>query len=131
GLMAKTLRTIGTIAGAVALVATGVGAIGVAGAGIAGIGSFSSIAAIASVVGATATTAGAALRKSPAARGNVTQLLIAPDAPQPYMMGEGYYAGVLRHDAAYGGEVDKVPNPYRGMVVVYSGGGPIESIAPR
>lgn len=47
------------------------------------------------------------------------------------MMGEGYYAGVLRHDAAYGGEVDKVPNPYRGMVVVYSGGGPIESISPR
>ena len=45
-------------------------------------------------------------------------------------MGEGYFAGVLRHDVGYGPTLKKVPNPYRFMAVVYSGGGPVESIEP-
>lgn len=132
--MAKTLRTIGTIAGAVALIATGVGA--VAGAGtlisVAGVGSatLGTIGTVASVAATAASIGAQALSKAPPVRGNVTQLIIAPDVPQPYMMGEGYYAGVLRHDAAYGATLNDVPNPYRGMVVVYSGGGPVESITP-
>lgn len=110
------------------MVATGLGAIGVP--AIAGV-STSSIATIASVTSTAAGIGSAILHKAPPARGNVTQMLIAPDAPQPYVMGEGYFAGVLRHDAAYGADLSGVPNPYRGMVVVYSGGGPVESISPR
>jgi hypothetical protein len=132
--MSKTLRTIGTIAGAVALIATGVGA--VAGAGtlisVAGVGSatLGTIGTVASIAATAASIGSQALSKAPPVRGNVTQLIIAPDVPQPYMMGEGYYAGVLRHDAAYGATLNDVPNPYRGMPVVYSGGGPVESITP-
>jgi hypothetical protein len=45
-------------------------------------------------------------------------------------MGEGYVGGVLRHDTAYGATLKKVPNPYRWMPTVYSGGGPVQSITP-
>lgn len=129
--MSKALKIIGTIAGAVAIVATGVGLVG--GAAFAATATGATVATIANIASAVAIGAGigaSILQKPPPAKGSVTQVLIAPDAPQPYVMGEGYYAGVLRHDAAYGATLNKVPNPYRGMVVVYSGGGPVQSITP-
>ncbi|WP_052761966.1 hypothetical protein [Aurantiacibacter luteus] len=130
--MAKALKTVGMIAGAVALVATGVGAFAVAGAGIAGIGSFTAIASIAGVVAGVANLGANALAKPPPARGSVTQTQIDPDHPTPYVMGEGYYAGVLRSRAGYGATVKKVPNPNLWEVWVYSTGGPIQGpISPR
>ncbi|MDE8654772.1 DUF7359 domain-containing protein [Novosphingobium album (ex Liu et al. 2023)] len=139
--MSKTLRTIGMIVGAVALVATGVGAVaggtiigatvGAAGSVAVTLGSVTStIATIAGIAAGAAQIGAQLLYKPPPARGGVTQILIAPDAPQPYVMGEGYFAGVLRHDCGYGADLKKVPNPYRFLPCVYSGGGPIESITP-
>tara|TARA_Y100001933_G_scaffold264586_1_gene331107 strand:+ start:1790 stop:3757 length:1968 start_codon:yes stop_codon:yes gene_type:complete len=127
--MAKAVKTIGVIAGAVALAATGVGAFAAAGTALAA--TASSVATIATVVSGVANIGAQALTKPPPARGSVTQILIDPNAPQPYVMGEGYFAGVLRHDTGYGPTLKKVPNPYRFMPVVYSGGGPVEGISPR
>lgn len=126
--ISKALKTIGMIAGAVALVATGVGAFagGALAASAASVASYATLAAGVANIGAQLT----ASNRPPSARGTVTQILISPDAPQPYVMGEGYYAGVLRHDTAYGATLKKVPNPYRWMVMTYSGGGPIHSITP-
>lgn len=132
--MSKPLKAVGTIAGAVALVAvasTGVG-IALGGAGMAFLGvNATTIATFASIAATAANIGSQALAKPPNARGSVSQILIQPDAPQPYVMGEGYFAGVLRHDTGYGPTLDKVPNPYRWMPVVYSGGGPVQSISPR
>lgn len=125
--MAKALKIIGTIAGAVALVATGVGIFAATAATAKTAGS---IAGIAGAVAGIANIGANLLTKPPPARGNVSQILISPDAPQPYVMGEGYFAGVLRHDTAYGATLKKVPNPYRFMAVVYSGGGPVQAITP-
>lgn len=127
--MAKAVKTIGVIAGAIALAATGVGAFAAAGTALAA--TASSVATIATVVSGVANIGAQALTKPPPARGSVTQILIDPNAPQPYVMGEGYFAGVLRHDTGYGPTLKKVPNPYRFMPVVYSGGGPVQSISPR
>lgn len=115
--MAKTLKIVGQIAGVVATVATLFGN--------------PVVAAIAAIVATVATVASAALTKPPPARGSVSQILVNPDPPQPYVMGEGYFAGVLRHDTGYGATLKKVPNPYRFMAIVYSGCGPIQSISPR
>lgn len=116
--MSKALKVIGTIAGAVATVA-------------AFIPGGQVVAAIAAGVSAAANLGAQALYKPPPARGSVTNVLIAADAPTPYVMGEGYFAGVMRHDVAYGATLKKVPNPYRLMVTVYSHGGPVQSISPR
>ncbi len=121
--MAKAVKTIGIIAGAVALAATGVGAIAAAGSALAA--TAGTVAGIATVVSGVATLGAQALAKPLPARGSVTQILIDPDAPQPYVMGEGYFAGVLRHDTGYGATLKKVPNPYRFMPVVYSVGRPL------
>ena len=136
--MSKTLRTIGMVVGAVALIATGVGA--VAGGAIIGTAASGAAVTLGTVATSIATYAGLAagvaqigaqlLYKPPPARGSVTQIIVQSDAPQPYVMGEGYTAGVLRHDCAYGATLKKVPNPYRYLVSVYSGGGAIESITP-
>lgn len=115
--MSGVLKAIGRIAGTVAQVA----------AFIPGMQGFAAIAALVSV---TANVGASLLAKPPPARGSVTQLLIAVDPPTPYVMGEGYYAGVLRYQRSYGATLKKVPNPYRFKAVVYSGGGPIESITP-
>jgi len=139
--MAKMIRTIGMIAGAVALVATGIGAVaggaiigtavGAAGPVAVTLGSVTSTVATAAGIAAGVANIGAQLLyKPPPARGSVTRLIIDPDAPQPYVMGEGYVAGVLRYQRSYGATLKKVPNPYRWMVIVYSGGGPVESITP-
>lgn len=128
--MAKALRTVALIAGAVALVATGVGlAIGAAGviAGVSG-ATLATIGAIAGVVSGVASLGAQLTAKTPPARGSITQVLVASDPPQPYLMGESYFGGVLRHDTGYGATLKKVPNPYRGMVIDYSGGGPLEQL---
>ncbi|ASP29675.1 hypothetical protein CHH26_05085 [Qipengyuania flava] len=121
--MAKAVKTIGTVVGTIATIASF----------IPGPHQPFAIAAsrIAAVAVTAATVAEGLTARPPPARGSVTQVLIAPDAPQPYVMGEGYFAGVLRHDVGYGPTLKKVPNPYRFMPVVYSGGGPVQSISPR
>lgn len=125
--MSKVLKVIAVIAGAVALIATGLGAIGVG--TILGV-STTTIAAIAGVVAGVASFGSQLLARPPPPRGSVTQVLIATDAPQPYVMGEGLFAGVLRHDAAYGATLNSIPNPYRWLVLTYSGGGPVQSLTP-
>lgn len=127
--MAKALKTVGVIAGAVALVATGVGAFAAAGSALAA--TAGTVASIATVTAGVANIGAQALAKPPPVRGSVTQIQIVPDALQPYCMGEGYFAGFLRHDVGYGATLKKVPNPYRFMPIVYSGGGPVQSISPR
>lgn len=116
--MSAVLGTIGKIAGTVAMIASVVPG-------------GQPIAAIASAVAGFSNLGSSLLNKPPPARGSVTQLLIAPDPPQPYVMGEGFFAGVLRYQRSYGPTLDKVPNPYRFQAVVYSGGGPVQSISPR
>ena len=138
--MSATFRKVAMIAGAVALVATGVGAaagaglFGAAGVGAAGtvaglstatiasIGTYASLAATVATIGATA------LQKKPNARGSVNSVTIATDALSPYLIGRTYFGGVLRHDVGYGATLKKVKNPYRGMVMVYSVAGPLESL---
>lgn len=137
--MSKTFAKVAAIAGAVALIATGVGA--AAGAGLftastaAGAATAASIAATAttiatyaSIAAGVATLAAQATAKAPRARGNVNQLIIASDAPSPYLIGRTYFGGVLRHDVGYGATLKKVPNPYRAMVVVYSVAGPLQGL---
>lgn len=126
--MSKALKVIGTIAGAVALT------LAIPGAGAAiglSAATTSTIAGVATLASGIANIAAQALYKPPPARGSVTNVLIAVDPPSPYVMGEGYFAGVLRHDVGYGATLKKVPNPYRLMVTVYSHGGPVQSISPR
>ncbi|QUT07908.1 hypothetical protein KFK14_11265 [Sphingobium phenoxybenzoativorans] len=126
--MSKTLGKVAMIAGAVALVATGVGAVAGAGTVIGGIGTASSIASYASIAATAASIGAQVTAKKPPARGTVNQVLIASDAPSPYVIGRTFYAGVLRHDWGYGATLKKVKNPYRGMVLVYSVAGPIEGM---
>lgn len=130
--MSKPLKIIGTIAGVAALVAgtiaTG-GALGIVAAGVAA--TAGTIATVASVVAGLAAIGSQALAKPPPARGSVSQMIVEANAVQPYVMGESYFAGVLRHRVAYGGTVDGVQNPYLFDAVVYGGGGPYQSILPR
>ena len=110
--------------------ASGVSAIAGATAVASGVATFAKVAKIASIVAQVASLGQAVFHKEPPpppARGSVTSILIDPNAPTPYMMGEGYAAGALRHDCAYGPTIKEVPNPYRAMAVVYSTGGPIHS----
>ena len=116
--MAKVFKVIGIIAGAVALIAGTIATFGIGAAAFAALAG--SVAAIAGIVATVASLGAQLLTKPPPARGSVTQILIGPDAPSPYPMGEGYFAGALRHDTAYGATLNKVPNPYRWMVCVYS-----------
>lgn len=115
--MAKALKVVGTIAGAVATVASFIpGA--------------QPIAAAAAAVAAVANVGSALLTKKPPAKGAVNNVLIQADAPMPIALGRCFNAGVLRHDTAWGGKVNKVQNPYRAMVLVYSGCGPVQSMGP-
>ncbi|MAG25033.1 hypothetical protein CMI47_05575 [Candidatus Pacearchaeota archaeon] len=121
--MAKAIKAVGTVVGTIATIASFIP------------GPHQPFAMAASRIAAVAVTAASVVEqittRPPPARGSVTQITIDPNAPQPYVMGEGYFAGVLRHDTGYGPTLKKVPNPYRFMPVVYSGGGPVESISPR
>jgi hypothetical protein len=139
--MSKALKIIGTVAAVVALVATGVGIAGggalFAGAGAstaavaAATATITTVATVASVVSAAAMIGAVALQKPPPARGSVTQIIVSVDPPRPFVMGEGYVGGVIRHDVGYGATVNKVPNPYLWQVHVYSGVGPVQSITPQ
>ena len=124
--MSKALKVVGVVAGAVALIAgtiaTG-GALGIVSAGVAA--TASTVASIAGLVAGIAQLGAQALAQPPPARGSLTQISIDPDAPSPYLMGEGYFAGVLRHRTGYGATLKKVPNPYLWEVVVYSVAGAI------
>jgi hypothetical protein len=78
---------------------------------------------------AAITSIGAQLTaKKPPAQGSVNQITVDPNAPSPYIIGQTYYGGVLRHDVGYGGKVGKVQNPYRGMVIDYSVCGPVQGL---
>ena len=126
--MSKVLKVVGTIAGAVALVA---GTIATAGIGPAAFAAtMGSVATYAGLAAGAASLGSSLLYKPPPARGSVTSVVIAANAPQPYVMGEGLFGGVLRYQRSYGATLNKVPNPCRFCVVVYSGAGPIQSITP-
>ncbi len=114
--MSGILRAIAKIAQVVAIVAAVV---------------FPPLAPIALAVASVAAFGSQLLTKPPPARGGVNQTVIAVEPPRPYCMGEGYVGGVRRYDRGYGGTVDDVPNPYRLIVDVYCGHGPVDSIAPR
>lgn len=128
--MGKALAKVALVVGVVALAATGIGlAVGAAGvfAGLTG-ATLTTIGAIAGVAAGVASLGAQLLTKPPPARGSITQVTVASDAAQPYLMGETYFGGVLRHDTGYGATLKKVPNPYRGMAIVYSGCGPLEQL---
>lgn len=134
--IAKVLKVVAIVAGVVAIAATGGAALAGAatwyGAGGTFLGmsaaTLTAIAGIAGVVAAVSSVGSTLLTKKPPARGSPSKTMIESDAPQPYMMGRTYGGGVMRHDVGYGATINDVPNPYRGMVMVYSGSGPIESI---
>lgn len=117
--MAKAVAKVGKIVGAVASIAAMIP------------GPHQPIAMAIAAGSAVISTAAQSMIKPPPVRGSVSQILVQADAVQPYVMGAGYYAGVLRHDTAYGPTLKKVPNPYRFQAVVYSGGGPVQSITPQ
>ncbi|WP_054135319.1 hypothetical protein [Blastomonas sp. AAP25] len=64
----------------------------------------------------------------PPARGSATNVIIAAEPPRPYMIGESFSGGVLRHQVAYGETLKKVENPFLWQVKVFSGVGPVEEI---
>lgn len=110
--MSGALKTIGTIAG---IAATAVG-LAVGGAPAAILGGI----AMAASVGAGLT------QRKPPVLGSANDIRIGASNPMPYAMGRTYVGGTMVHDVGYGPTVKDVPNPYRSMVFVGSGGGPIE-----
>lgn len=64
----------------------------------------------------------------PVARGGVTQVIVEAEPPRPYMVGESYSEGVLRHRVGYGDKLDRVENPYLLEVKTFSGVGPVEAL---
>jgi hypothetical protein len=83
---------------------------------------------IAAAVATVASIGATITQKKPPARGNTSQIMIGANLPMPYTIGRTYVGGALLHDVAYGGTVNDVPNPYRSMVIDWSGGGPVEEI---
>lgn len=83
---------------------------------------FAAAIAVAANIGAQLTA------KPPAARGQVNDIIIGANRPQPYLMGRSYSGGLQVHDVGYGGKVDDVQNPYRFMPVVYSCCGPVNAL---
>lgn len=70
----------------------------------------------------------AATAKKPAAQGQMDKRMFGANSPSIYAIGRSYSAGAQVHDAAWGGKVSKVMNPYRFLVVVLSCAGPIHAI---
>lgn len=127
---AKVLKTVGVIAGAVALAATGIG-IAFEGALLAGVGTFASIGTVAGVVAGVANLGASALApkaKAAIAQGQVNELIIGANNPQPYVMGRTYTGGVKLADIGYGGLISGVQNPYLFLPVGYSCCGPVEAL---
>lgn len=119
--MSKVAKVVGVIAGAVAIVATAGAAIpGVAAAIGVSASTLATVATVASVVATVAQTVSQLTAKPPNARGSVNQIVIGANQPTPYLMGRSYGGGALVHDIGYGGTIDKVPNPYRFMAIIYS-----------
>lgn len=127
--MSKVLKVVGTIAGVAALVAGTIATAGIGTAAFAAVAS--SVATYAGLASGVAMLASQATAKKPTAQGSVTQITIAANSETPYLIGETYFGGVMRHDVGYGGKVGKVQNPYRGMVIVYSGCGPVQGLVQQ
>lgn len=113
--MSKVFKIIGTISGVVSMV----GNI---------IAPGNPISAALAVNAGLMNTLAKVTAKKPPAQGSMTTILIQANAASPYLMGETYYGGVMRHDVGYGGKVSKVQNPYRAMPIVYSGCGPVDGL---
>lgn len=111
--MSKVLRTVSKIAAIAALVVTPFNP---------GIGAALSAVSAVTAVGAEITA------PKPRARGSATNVLIDTEPPRPYMIGESFSAGILRHRVGYGATLKKVPNPYLWEVKVFSGVGPVEEL---
>lgn len=113
--MSKVFKALGTISG-------------IASAVLAFVPGAQPIAAALSINSVIMGTLAKATAKKPPAQGSMTTILIQANAPTPYLMGETYYGGVMRHDVGYGGKVSKVQNPYRELPIVYSGCGPVDGL---
>lgn len=124
--MSKVARTAGIIIGGVALIATGVGAFAAAGSALAA--TAGSVATYASLASGALNILSAVTAPKPVARGSATRTIIQSEPPRPYMIGESYSAGVIRHQVGYGTRRKKVDNPYLWQVRVYSGVGPVQSM---
>lgn len=124
--MSKGLKVVGVVAGVAALVAgtiaTG-GGLGIGAGTILG-ASASTVAAVAGTVSTLAMTAASETQKPPPVKGSITDVVIQANSPQPHAIGRTYCGGHLIHDVGYGGG----ENPYRSMVMVWSGSGPVEAI---
>ena len=130
--MARALRTIAVVAGAVALVATGIGAVGGLGIAASTLSTIATVGQIAGVVAGVAGIGAQLLTKPPPARGSVTETIIDVDPPSPYCMGEGYFAGAMRHRVGYGATLKKVRNPFLLEVMALCVAGPIQGpITPQ
>ena len=113
--MAKALKVVGKIASVAAVV-------------LAFIPGGQPFAAAASAISAVA-NAGAQLLAQPAPRDQgIEQVTISVDAPSPYVIGRTLTGGVLVHDAGYGADYKKIPNPNRSLVFVYSDCGPVQQV---
>lgn len=136
--MSKVLKTVGVIVGAVGAIALVISSAGLAAplvgaaAGSAAAASataaFATVGTIASGVAAAAQIGSGLLAKPPRAQGTTSGLSIAANQPTPCLMGLTYFDGILTWDTGYGGRVSKVDNPYRFMVVEYSGCGPVDAL---
>jgi len=125
--LSKVFKVIGTIAGIVAAGALIIGTGGIAGAAAAAtLGSIAGAATAISLV----SQAGYALTvaKPPGYIGSPADIRIGADQQSPLMVGDTYSGGVIVHQVGYGPTVNDVPNTQLFMAVVYSAGGPIESI---
>lgn len=124
--MAKALRTIAIVAGAVALVASAAVTFGATlGLSAAVLGTIATVATVASIVAGVAGIGANLMTKPPPARGSVTETIIEVDPPSPYCMGEGYFAGVMRHRVGYGATRKKIRNPYLFEALTLCVAGPI------
>lgn len=130
--MGKTLRTAAMIVGAVALTATGVGAIAAAAAGpgftavsVAGV-SMSTWTALAAGSGLVTMATGLAA-PGPSLQGSPTKFTADPQAGIPYAIGRTWQSGNIIYRKAHTSP-GKVPNDRQTMVVILSGGGPVEQI---
>lgn len=112
--MSKVLRTVSKVAAVVATVAL------IAGNPV--------VAAFAAGVAALTSVGAQLTAPKPVARGGVTNVLVDTEPPRPYMVGESFSAGVLRHRVGYGPTLKKVPNPYLWEVKVFSGVGPVQAL---
>jgi hypothetical protein len=129
--VSKVLRIVGIAVSAGALAAAAGPKVTSAIAGTLALLPIPGIQQAAQAIAAISGVIDAVTAQPPPARGGVSQVVIEVEPPRPYAMGEGYVGGVRRYDRAYGGTVDDIPNPYRAIVDVYCGHGPIDSISPR